>query len=121
MRCNSFHAIKLRHHARMMRKHPTSSEYVLWRYLNARQLLGVSFRRQQIVLGHHIVDFLAPKLKLAVEVDGGYHSLTQSRDARRDRELERAGYRVLRLSDQLVLRQPQVAVALVRQAIEECQ
>lgn len=39
-------------------------------------------------------------------------------DARRDRVLRRLGYRVLRLEAKLVMRQPLLAVALIREALE---
>jgi very-short-patch-repair endonuclease len=38
-------------------------------------------------------------------------------DERRDRKLTRIGYRILRLDAALVMRQPQVAVARIREAI----
>jgi very-short-patch-repair endonuclease len=40
-------------------------------------------------------------------------------DARRDRVLQRFGYRVLRLPAVLVMRQPLVAAARVRKALAE--
>jgi very-short-patch-repair endonuclease len=57
----------------------------------------VRFRRQVVLLDRYIVDFYAPSLRLVVEVDGGYHRLRKTADARRDRELRRAGYTVLRV------------------------
>ena len=51
-----------------------------------------------------IVDFLAPAAQLVVEVDGGYHARRRSADARRDARLMRAGFVVLRLPAELVLR-----------------
>lgn len=89
--------------ARAMRSEPTASERVLWAEL-AGSKLGVGFRRQAVVAGC-IVDFLAASRKLVVEVDGGYHRTAARRraDARRDRRLERAGFRVLRLPAELVL------------------
>jgi very-short-patch-repair endonuclease len=51
-----------------------------------------------------------------VEVDGGYHGDRARADARRDRVLERAGYRVLRLSEELVTRNLEMALARVRAA-----
>jgi very-short-patch-repair endonuclease len=50
------------------------------------------------------VDFLAPQVRLAVEVDGPYHARRRSADTRRDEQLRRLGYRVLRLDAALVLR-----------------
>jgi very-short-patch-repair endonuclease len=103
--------------ARAMRKEPTASESALWAELSGSKL-GVGFRRQAVVAGC-IVDFLAPSRKLVVEVDGGYHRTAAQRraDARRDRRLERKGFRVLRLPAQLVLRRLPDAVARIRGAL----
>ena len=64
-----------------------------------------------------IVDFLARRQKLVVEVDG-YHVRRERADARRDRKLGELGYRVLRLPAELVERRLGEAVALVRAALE---
>jgi very-short-patch-repair endonuclease len=56
-------------------------------------------------------------VKLVIEVDGGYHKERERADARRDRELARLGIRVLRLSDELVMKQFEHAIELVRQAL----
>jgi very-short-patch-repair endonuclease len=77
----------------------------------------VAFRRQVVVLGRYIADFLAPSVKLIVEVDGGCHAGRVSADARRDEALRRAGYRVLRLEAQAVLRAPREAALAVRRAL----
>ena len=77
------------------------------------------FRRQQVV-GERIVDFLAPSIRLIVEVDGPYHRRGQLGDKLRQRELERAGYRVLRLEDELVLSQPELARKRVVEAVAQC-
>ncbi len=103
--------------ARSMREQPTTSERLLWAQLSGGKL-GVWFRRQ-VVIGTSIVDFLAPARKLVVEVDGAYHGDARRRrsDARRDRRLERAGYRVLRVSAELVLTSLAEAVGLIRAAL----
>jgi very-short-patch-repair endonuclease len=82
--------------------------------------LGVAFKRQ-VVVDRYIVDLLAPAVKLIVEVDGPYHSRSRFRaaDARRDRRLQRLGYRVLRLSDEMVVKRLPEALGLIREAIEE--
>jgi very-short-patch-repair endonuclease len=97
-----------------MRQLSTPSERALWQLLRAGQL-GVHFRRQVPLLGCCIVDFCALAARLVVEVDGGYHgSVTRQRaDARRDRRLQKAGFRVLRLSAELVIHQPEKARELV--------
>ena len=102
-------------HAHRMRQAPTDSEAALWRALRARQL-GVEFRRQVPVLGF-IVDFLAPAARLVVEVDGGYHEARVRPDARRDEKLRRAGYRVLRLPAELVMRALPEAIKQIRDAL----
>jgi very-short-patch-repair endonuclease len=96
----------------------TVSESRLWRELRAGRLLGVIFRRQAPVGGRFIADFLAPALGLIVEVDGSAHIHRRRADARRDEELRRLGYRVLRLEADLVMHHLPAAVARVREAIE---
>jgi len=56
---------------------------------------------------------------LIVEVDGGYHARRVTADARRDRKLTRAGYRVVRLQAELVMRDLPAAVRAVRRALDE--
>ena len=102
--------------ARAMRHAMTPGEALLWSRLNAKQL-GVVFRRQVPLAGRYIADFLAPSIRLIVEVDGGSHIWRGSRDARRDRVLSRLGYRVVRLEDALVRADIEAAVALVRAAL----
>jgi very-short-patch-repair endonuclease len=110
------HILELR--AREMRRGPTLTEARLFQVLRGGRL-GVSFRRQVPVLGRFIVDLLAPEIRLIVEIDGAYHRDRSHADARRDRALARAGYRVLRLDAELVLHDLEAAVARVRQAIAE--
>jgi very-short-patch-repair endonuclease len=103
--------------ASAMRSESTASERALWEALSGSKL-GVGFRRQAVVAGC-IVDFLAPSRKLVVEVDGGYHRTAAQRraDARRDRRLECAGFRVLRLPAELVLANAAEARRLVTVAL----
>ena len=98
-RSQSLHrSLELRGHAAAMRlPGANAAERLLWEQLRAGQL-GVWFRRQVLLLGSCIVDFYAPARKVVVEVDGGYHAEPARRraDARRDRRLAKAGFRVLR-------------------------
>src|SRR3954470_15647052 len=104
-------------HAHTMRQAPTDSEARLWRALRSSQL-GVAFRRQVPLLGF-IADFYAPSVRLVVEVDGGYHVRRVSADARRDRKLACAGYRIVRLQAELVMRDLPAALLAVRRALIE--
>jgi very-short-patch-repair endonuclease len=93
----------------------TVSEAKLWNALSGGRL-GVGFRRQ-LVIGNCIVDFAAPRARLVVEVDGGYYARRERADARRDRQLALAGYRVLRVSAEEVMRDLPAVIARIRTAL----
>ena len=107
----------LEQRARELRARETPSERALWRAIRERQVCGVHFCRQVVVAGRWICDFVAAERQVIVEVDGGYHRQRRAADARRDAGLQRAGYRVLRLDAELVLRDLPAAVELVRAAL----
>ncbi|MBI4950533.1 MAG: DUF559 domain-containing protein [Myxococcales bacterium] len=113
---DSARKLLLAHRARAMRAAPTTTEAILWQALRGSRL-GAAFRRQVPIAGY-IADFCAPRQRLVVEVDGAYHAERGRADARRDRNLARAGYRVLRLPAELVQHRIDEAVALVRAALE---
>ena len=104
-------------HAHTMRQAPTDSEARLWRALRSSQF-GVAFRRQVPLLGF-IADFYAPSVRLVVEVDGGYHARRVSADERRERQLACAGFRVVHLQAELVMRDLPAALLAVRRALME--
>lgn len=101
-----------------LRSAPTESEEILWSKLRGKRL-GLSFRRE-VPVGRYIADFLAPSIRLAVEVDGGYHTTKQRRrlDKRRDREFRRLGYSVMRFPAAEVIRDVESVVDTIRQSIE---
>ena len=106
----------LEERAHAMRFHPTPSERLLWSAIRG-QRLGVVFRRQQII-GQHIVDFLAQRIALVVEIDGdAYHATRVAADAARAKKLTRAGYTVLRIPASLVERDLAHTVVLIQDAI----
>jgi very-short-patch-repair endonuclease len=74
-------------------------------------LLGVQIRRQ-VPLHGFIVDFYASSIKLAVEVDGGWHNERMHLDAARDRKLCAFGVRVVRVSAEEV--RGRIELALTR-------
>ncbi len=98
-----------------MRRHPTPSEHILWQAIRGGRL-GVTFRRQ-VPLGPFIVDFLAPRARLVVEVDGGYHELRVKADARRTRWLERRGYRVVRVAARSVVHELESVLRVISGAL----
>jgi very-short-patch-repair endonuclease len=101
--------------AQAMRECPTRSEEALWRALSGSQL-GVAFRRQ-VPIGRFIADFVAPSVRLVIEVDGKIHMLRRSADARKERSLRRAGYRLIRVDAEQVLRELPLVLALIREAV----
>jgi very-short-patch-repair endonuclease len=100
--------------ARQFRKKPTSSENILWQALRGRKLEGRKFKRQQPI-GAFIVDFFCGAERLVVEVDGGVHESQQEADRQRQELLESLGLRVVRVSSELVERNLEQALTLVRQ------
>jgi very-short-patch-repair endonuclease len=98
------------------RRCPTASEARLWSALRARTL-GVQFRREVVLAGKYIVDFAAPAVKLGVEVDGTCHARRRNADRRRDRELAELGWRVVRIEAEVVVRDVDAAVCVVRAAL----
>ena len=60
--------------------------------------MGVKFARQ-VPVGRYIVDFVARREKLVIELDGDSHAFQVEYDAERTRFLEAQGYRVLRVSN----------------------
>ncbi len=102
--------------AHCFRHNLSENERILWSRISGKQM-GVAFRRQ-FPVGKYIVDFVAPSAKLIVEVDDGSHELRRTADARRDRNLARLGYRVLRIDAELVRRNAAEAVALIVAALQ---
>ena len=82
---------------------PTLAEQVLWEHIRAGQI-GKRVLRQYIV-GDYIVDFLLPDINLVIEVDGAYHSEREQieDDERRERDLNKMNYNVIRFSNEEIL------------------
>jgi very-short-patch-repair endonuclease len=104
--------------AHAMRSDMPLSEQILWQQIRACKL-GVAFRRQVPLAGRFIADFLAPAARVVIEVDGQYHARRKRVDARRDEKLRRAGYRVLRIEADVVMRDLDGAVARIREVLAE--
>ena len=92
----------VRDKARELRKKCTTAERLIWNRLRKRRLLGLKFRRQHPI-GRFVVDFYCPKLRLAVEIDGGYHLGRGKYDLWRDEILKSMGVTVIRFWNEEVL------------------
>ena len=76
------------------------AEVILWSKLRGKGLQGCKFRRQYSI-GPYIVDFYAPQLNLAIEIDGDSHYVdgAQQRDQVRQAFIESADVTVLRFTN----------------------
>jgi very-short-patch-repair endonuclease len=82
----------------------TNSEKLLWSKIRGRQLENVQFYRQKPI-GKFVVDFYCPKVRLAIELDGGQHFSRDgmARDSQRDQDLMNLRVRVLRFMNNEVM------------------
>jgi len=91
---------------------------VLWRALRGHQLDGLQFRRQY-PFRFCIVDFYCPARRLVIEVDGPIHLAEREADAERDAVLADLGMRVLRVTNDEVLRDLPGTLERIRRACRE--
>lgn len=75
--------------------------------------------RTQYPLPPYIVDFICLPQRLIIEIDGfSHHSgMQQQRDAERTAYFERAGYRVIRFSNESVINDPAWFITCVKTAL----
>ena len=92
----------------------TDSERVLWNRLRGKQLFGVQFYRQKPI-GKYIVDFVAPRTKLVVEVDGSQHMEAEQaeKDEHREAYLAAVGLKVLRFNSRDVIVETDAVVEVI--------
>ena len=108
------------HRAKRLRREMTRAETLLWRYLKADRLAGTGFRRQT-PMGNYIADFVSHSCKLIVEVDGESHDFEERirHDERRDQWFASRGYRVLRFTNDDVMKNLEGAVLSILDAAEQ--
>jgi very-short-patch-repair endonuclease len=93
----------LKEFARNLRNKSTLPEVILWnKILKRKQLRGYPFLRQRPV-ENYIVDFFCKDLKLIIEIDGKIHKFQKSKDKKREEELLRLGYSIIRFENEEVL------------------
>jgi very-short-patch-repair endonuclease len=106
--------------ARAQRQNMTTAEAMLWRALRNHRVDGFGFRRQAPI-GPYFADFVCLQRKIVVEADGRTHETADGkvRDAERDAWLQRAGFRVLRFPDDLVIGGLPIVIERIRVALRE--
>jgi very-short-patch-repair endonuclease len=80
--------------ARYLRHEETKAEKILWKELRNRKL-GIKFRRQH-PFEKFILDFYAPEINLAIELDGSPHKENHEYDKLRTEYLESQKIKVVR-------------------------
>jgi len=92
--------------ARALRHNATPAERHAWTLLRNRGILGLKFRRQQVLHGF-IVDFYCTSERIVIELEGNVHDTEAQRgyDQARTGFLEGAGYRVIRVRNRDVSRE----------------
>ena len=117
----NFYNPKLQPFALKLRKEMTKAEACLWKYaLKAKKIKGLQFRRQRPVL-NYIADFMCQELNLIIEVDGWTHLFgdVAEHDAKRKKDLENAGFTVLRFCDEEVLNDINRVIHRIENKVEE--
>ena len=99
-----------------MRHEPTEAERKLWQMLRGRRFENYKFRRQEPI-DRYIVDFVCYSARLIVEADGSQHA-ENSADERRDVELRRRGFRLLRFWNNDILARPDAVADAVWASLE---
>jgi len=94
----------LKKRRRELRRSQTEAEKMLWARLRNKQFYGIKFFRQYSI-GPYILDFYCPRMKLAVELDGGQHNQSEYKeyDLVRSEYLKSQGIDVIRFWSNVVL------------------
>lgn len=101
-----------------LRRNQTEAEKAFWSRVRDRRFCGIRFVRQYST-GPYILDFYCPKLKLAIELDGGQHAHddNQEYDAARSAYLKSQGIDVMRFWNHEVLQNTDSVLAMIAQKI----
>jgi methylmalonyl-CoA mutase cobalamin-binding domain/chain len=106
----------LKANSRENRQNQTETENILWRLLRNNQT-GYKVRRQHAIDGY-IADFVCLSKGLVIEIDGGYHQLTQEEDKIRTLVLNNEGFDVIRFSNDEVINEAQKVVKTIKQTLD---
>jgi very-short-patch-repair endonuclease len=99
-----------------MRHDPMYCEQLLWNELRDRKLGGFKFKREHLI-DRYIADFVCVEKKLIVELDGGIHKLKREADGVRDAALQTLGYRVLRITNEELMRDLPATLQTIQHAL----
>ena len=105
---------------RLLRQNQTFLEEILWTHLRNRKCLGIKFRRQYSI-DQYVIDFYAPEIKLAIELDGGVHTKPDQHayDSIRQRYIELFGVTFCRLTNEEFEGNPEKAFEKIETVIKK--
>ena len=103
--------------ATQLRKNMTAAEMSLWLHLR-KDLNGYKFRRQHPI-SVYIADFYCHNAKLIIELDGSIHNQdnVKKNDAKRQEDLEKWGYAVIRFTNDEVFKQLELVIKKISDII----
>jgi very-short-patch-repair endonuclease len=103
---------------RALRSDATGAEQRLWEHLRSKQL-NAKFRRQYSV-DAYVLDFYAPRAKLAIEIDGDSHFTSEAMeyDQARTTHLKRFGIEVLRFTNLEIFENIEAVLAAIDAAVK---
>ena len=101
--------------ARNLRNNATPAERQLWNLLSPYR---PRFTRQYPV-GPFIIDIVCRQAKLAIELDGGQHSMSAKHDEKRTAWLESEGWTVIRIWNNDLTANPDAVAELILAKLEE--
>jgi very-short-patch-repair endonuclease len=103
--------------AKNLRSNQSVPETLLWKILRDRRITA-KFRRQ-MPIGNFIVDFVCLRQRLIVELDGPHHNDPDKKaaDFLREQWLKQESFRVLRLSTDELMGDPELATQKIIEAL----
>ncbi len=114
-----FNKKELKPRRRQLRREMTFCEKVMWIHLRKKGM-NIRFLRQYSV-DSYVIDFYSPEIKLAVELDGDVHELSEQKhyDIIRQEYLESFGITVLRITNDELMENSNKAFEKLKAKIEE--
>jgi len=112
-----YYSNNLKELSRNNRKSGNLVEVLLWLQLKKKQLKGVQFTKQKPI-DTFIVDFYAPVLKLAIEIDGSTH-INLEKDIWRQKLIEEQGVVFMRFQNVDVLNNLEGVIFKISEKIDE--
>jgi very-short-patch-repair endonuclease len=104
--------------ARRLRQSASQAERRLWSCLRAGRITGVKFKRQ-VPYRAYVADFSCSAARVIVEVDGPAHfpNASKEKDVARDAWFKKAGFMVLRFTDEEVMMATDTVVRTIESAV----